>query len=391
MNSNDNIFLVDEDYLSNLQLYHYRICDNKSEDYVKEYRGVVKSENKTVSKSFGYINEYTVDVDDNSDILNNIHSFNQTKIYPMYEGTIVRMFFWKNKWHLSTHKKLNAFDSKWGNSDCKTFGEMFVNSIKYSGYTDLYRHCNLYQHEHNHMKCENENVLTSENDTWTIFDNFCFQLNTKKTYVFLLQHDENTRIVCKHTDKPSCFHIGEFDNSTHLLVEGNTSGLPSIPTLSFENVNELLEHVRNIDYMVHPGVILYLPNQTQVKLFNSKYKKAQNVRGNQPDILYRYLEIRRDKELSTEFFNLYNDIEQDIMTVELAILELSKSIFHAYMNRYIHKKYVFLPKCEHIVMQMCHKWHIENREINKISVAKVLSVLEDLPTKMLYSIIKNHI
>lgn len=373
MSSNDNIFLVDEDYLNNLQLYHYRVCDNKSENYVKEYRGVVKSENKTVSKSFGYINEYTVDIDDMNDILNNVHSFNQTKIYPMYEGTTVRMFFWKNKWHLSTHKKLNAFDSKWGNNDCSTFGEMFVNSIKSSGF-EL-----------------NNSSIMNQNDIWTIFDNFCFQLNTKKTYVFLLLHDETTRIVCKPNETPLCFHIGEFDNSTHLLVEGNTSGLPSIPTLSFENVNELLEYVKNIDYMVHPGVILYLPNQTQVKLFNSNYKKAQNVRGNQPDILYRYLELRRDKELSSAFFDLYGDIEQDIMTVELTILELSKSIFHAYMNRYIHKKYVFLPKCEHIVMQMCHKWHIENREINKISVPKVLNVLENLPTKMLYSIIKNHI
>jgi len=376
MSSNDNILLVDEDYLNNLQLYHYQVCDNKSENYVKEYRGVVKSGNKTVSKSFGYNNEYTVDVDETGDILNNLHSFNQTKVYPMYEGTIVRMFFWKNKWHLSTHKKLNAFDSRWGNSDCKTFGEMFVDSIKKLGCEHVY------------------NSNTDDNDdNWTMFDNFCFQLNTKKTYVFLLLHDETTRIVCKeHTNKDlSCFHIGEFDNSTNLLVEGNTSGIPSVPTLSFDNVNELLDHVRNIDYLVHPGVILYLPNQTQVKLFNAKYKKAQNVRGNQPDILYRYLEIRKDKELSSVFFDLYSDIEQDMMTVELTILELSKSIFHAYMNRYIHKKYVFLPKCEHIVMQMCHKWHIENREVNKISVAKVLTVLENLPIKMLYSIVKNHI
>ena len=108
------------------------------------------------------------------------------------------------------------------------------------------------------------------------------------------------------------------------------------------------------------------------------------------DLNERYFEIRKNRELSNKFLELYRDEEEYLMSSELALLEVSKLIFQAYMNRYIHKRYVFLPKCEHLVMQMCHKWHNENRDTNKISVNKVLSVLEDLPTKMLYSIVKNH-
>ena len=114
--------LVDEDYKNNLQLYHYNKCTNDSLQHIKESRGVVKSNDTLVSKSFGYIDEYTVDgenvselLENNKKILDNIRSFHQSKIYKMYEGTVVRMFFWKHKWFLSTHKKLNAFDSKWGN------------------------------------------------------------------------------------------------------------------------------------------------------------------------------------------------------------------------------------------------------------------------------------
>ena len=226
---------------------------------------------------------------------------------------------------------------------------------------------------------------------WTIFDNFCFQLDINKTYTFLLLHDRDTSIVCtKYAELPFCFHIGEFDNVTHLLVEGNTSGLPSLPTLTFNNVFDLIESVRNMDHTVHPGIILYFPNQTQLKLFNKNYKYALELRGNQPDLLYRYFEIRKNKELSNKFIELYRDEEEYLMSSELALLEVGKLIFQAYMNRYIHKRYVFLPKCEHLVMQMCHKWHNENRDTNKISVNKVISILEDLPTKMLYSIVKNH-
>ena len=106
--------------------------------------------------------------------------------------------------------------------------------------------------------------------------------------------------------------------------------------------------------------------------------------------MYRYFEIRKNKELSNEFLELYKEDEDYFMTSELALLEVGKLIFQAYMNRYVHKKYVFLPKCEHIVMKMCHQWHNENRDKNKISINKVLSILEELPTKMLYSIVKNH-
>jgi hypothetical protein len=374
-NTLNNVYVVDEDYKNKLQLYHYKTCDNDSPLDLKEYRGIVKSGDLIVSKSFGYIDELTVDINlnENSKILKSVHSFNQTKIYPMYEGTVLRMFYWKHKWFLSTHKKLNAFDSRWGNSNCMTFGEMFIQSF--------------------YNRNNNPNLTTEE--LWTVFDNFCFQLDVTKTYVFLLLHDENTYMVCNNNNilneyNSNCFHIGEFDNKTHMLIEGNTSGLPSLPTLSFNTVFDLIEAVRNIDHLTHPGVILYFPNQTQLRLYNRSYKKALELRGNQPDLLFRYLELRKDRELSNEFLELYKNEEQYLIGSELTILDVSKSIFQAYMNRHINKRYVYLPKCEHVVLQLCHKWHKENRDNNKMSLVKVLDVLENLPTKMLYSIIKNH-
>jgi hypothetical protein len=163
----ENIFIVDEDYMNSLQLLHYKTCDNESLQYLKECRGVVKSDNKIVSKSFGYIDELTVDTD-NSEILKRVHSFNQTKIYPMYEGTVIRMFYWKHKWYLSTHKKLNAFDSKWGNSDCKTFGQMFIESLCY-----LTSKCSYGDDITNKIN----NTLNNQEELWTMFDNFCFQMS----------------------------------------------------------------------------------------------------------------------------------------------------------------------------------------------------------------------
>lgn len=368
LNLKNEILLTDEDYNNKLQLFHYKNCTNDTDSYVKSIRGVVKNGDKIVSKSFGYIDEYDANKDENV-IMNKIHSFNQCKIYKMYEGTVVRMFFWKHRWFLSTHKKLNAFDSKWGNSDCKTFGEMFIDSL-----------------------CDPATGwIPVRDDIWDIYSNFCFSLNTNKTYVFLILHDDTTEMVCKlEKNTPSCFHIGEFDNVLNLLVEGNTSGLPSLPQLDFNNQNELLEYVKTLNIRINPGVIIYFPNQTQIKIYNSDYKKLQELRGNQPDIMYRYLELRNNKEKLNSFYYNFKEKESEFIDIESKIYETAKLIHSFYMSRYIYKQFVYVPKPEYIVIQLSHKWHLENRDENKVNVDKILEIINNLPIKKIYSLLKNY-
>lgn len=367
-NLENQVLMVDEEHSVNLQLFHYKSCNNDSNPLVKEVRGTVKSGDKMVSKSFGYIDELDVDKHE-KEIINRIHSFNQSKIYKMYEGTVVRMFYWKHRWFLSTHKKLNAFDSKWGKNGCKTFGEMFVDAL-----------------------CDDKVNFKPQNpDIWDVYNNFCYSLDTNKTYVFLILHDKNTQMVCDNDDDVlPLYHIGEFDNSTHLLVEGNTSNIPNLPQLKFNSPEEIVEYVRNMCPFKNQGVIVYFPNQTQLKIFNSRYKNIQEIRGNQPDIVFRYLEIRHNHEEYSKFFSVFGEkYKNELNEVEKTILDKSLSIFDSYVQRYIYKQFVFVPKVEFIVMQMCHEWHLQDRNKNKIKAYVVYDFVNTLPTKLLYSLIKN--
>ena len=367
-NLENQVLMVDEEHSVNLQLFHYKSCNNDSNPLVKEVRGTVKSGDKMVSKSFGYIDELDVDKHE-KEIINRIHSFNQSKIYKMYEGTVVRMFYWKHRWFLSTHKKLNAFDSKWGKNGCKTFGEMFVDAL-----------------------CDDKVNFKPQNpDIWDVYNNFCYSLDTNKTYVFLILHDKNTQMVCDNDDAVlPLYHIGEFDNSTHLLVEGNTSNIPNLPQLKFNSPEEIVEYVRNMCPFKNQGVIVYFPNQTQLKIFNSRYKNIQEIRGNQPDIVFRYLEIRHNHEEYSKFFSVFGEkYKNELNEVEKTILDKSLSIFDSYVQRYIYKQFVFVPKVEFIVMQMCHEWHLQDRNKNKIKAYVVYDFVNTLPTKLLYSLIKN--
>jgi len=69
-----------------------------------------------------------------------------------------------------------------------------------------------------------------------------------------------------------------------------------------------------------------------------EYTKVHDVKGNTPNMAYRYLELRRSpKEYQLfvqhfpEYLELFNEIEKDIS-------ELSKCIFYQYLNMYVKKR-----------------------------------------------------
>ncbi|NDG32425.1 hypothetical protein EB118_20415, partial [bacterium] len=61
-------------------------------------------------------------------INNNIVSiFDKCSFYDSYEGALIRMFYYKNKWYLSTNRKLDAYRSKWASKE--SFGSYFFKAL----------------------------------------------------------------------------------------------------------------------------------------------------------------------------------------------------------------------------------------------------------------------
>ena len=112
----------------NLVNYCYDNCDNNSLNDLKLVRGLIYKNNKPFIKSFGYTPEYTINTvpdDVKQSITNN---FQNLRFFYSLEGTLLRLY-WNDindKWYISTHKKLNARNSRWGSS--KTYGEI-IDSI----------------------------------------------------------------------------------------------------------------------------------------------------------------------------------------------------------------------------------------------------------------------
>ena len=111
-----------------LEMYCYNVCNNDDEFKIKSCRGIVINEdNQILLKSFPYTIEYNMR--EHKNISENINNINNIKFYDAYEGTLVRMFYYNEKWYITTHRKLDAFKSKWASKE--SFGEQFEKCINY--------------------------------------------------------------------------------------------------------------------------------------------------------------------------------------------------------------------------------------------------------------------
>lgn len=359
-----------DDYL---RLYHYVHCDDASDDDVKASRGIIRDGDNIVCKTFGYTTEISCN---NVDLVkSNIHSFSGCKVYDSEEGATVRLWFdvKGNKWRLSTHRKIDANHSRWGSPSAQSFGDMFLDALRWE--------C-VYGEMRERFDTKNRGG---------IFKEYCDSLDKNKTYVFLIRNSKENRIVCDAPEHPQAYFIGSFDRSTHLLTEGNDSGFPAPISHSFETVDDLIEFVSNTDIRKKQGVIVYLPNQKQVKVMNKMYLDFFNARGNEPSIKYRYLNVRKDQNMVSMLYTLYPEYIPMFETYENILTDVSRKIHRAYVARYINRQFVSLPQPEFFILQACHGWHIQDRAYNKISLDRVTTTIDNQSPTSLNKLIKPYI
>lgn len=367
-----DIRLADSD--GDIRLFHYVHCDENSSDDIKSSRGIIRDGDDIVCKTFGYTPE--ISVADINQVNNNIHSFSSCKVYDAEEGATIRLWFDKrgDKWRISTHRKIDAYHSRWGNAMAQSFGDMFHLALVWE--------CNF-----GLLKIKDFDTKNSS----TLLKQYTDTLNKDVVYTFLVRNSSENRIVCDPSEHPQAYFIGSFDRSTHFLIEGNNSGFPMPTEHKFDTVEDLISFVSNIDSRKKQGVIVYLPNQKQVKIMNTTYIDFFNARGNEPSIKYRYLQIRGDQNMISMLYSLYPEYIPTFELYENILTDVSKKIYRSYVERYINRKYVNIPQQEFFILQACHGWHVEDKIHNKISLEKVTEVVDSQTSTSLNRLIKPYI
>jgi hypothetical protein len=293
-------------------------------------------------------------------------NFKDCRFYDSHEGALIRMFYFNEKWFTCTHRKLNAFKSKWASRE--SFGSSFKKALEAE------------------VEC-NEKLRTSlvEGEE-NLLERFQMLLDKTKQYMFLVRNTNENRIVCIPPERPMLFHVGTFVAGELSLDED--INVPKPNEIKFESIDDLCKYVDDIDNRHLQGVIVFAPNNCQYKILNKEYQKFYRVRGNEASIKFRYLQVRMNKEYRDMLCYLYPDMKEVFDTYENILYDKACAIHNSYIQRYIKGSYVTLPKSEYEVMNKCHSWHVENRETNKVDRNKVIDVLNTQNPTVLNRLIK---
>ena len=370
---NKQIKMVDTDPETGLSLFSYIHCSPTDSDLIKRCRGVVYKDDQLIMKGFPYTYEFC-EKENLQEIKDNV-DFETCSFYDSHEGSVIRMFYFGGKWYLSTNRKFDAFKSKWASKD--SFGSFFTKALQN-------------EFETNEKLMSKITDYNKETDSGDVIKFFADQILDKdKQYMFLLLNNKENRIVCEPSENAKIFHVGTF-------VDGNLSMsedicIPYPVKHNFENIDQLLSYVDKVNFKQLQGVIVFAPNNLQFKIFNIDYQYLYNVRGNEPSIKFRYIQVRMNKDYNESLHYLYPDFSKQFEDYENHIYDIAGDITNAYIERFIKKNYVTVPIEEFGVIRKCHNWHVENRVENKISINKVIEILNDEPATNINRMIKRKI
>jgi len=237
--------------------------------------------------------------------------WNNYDIYDLYDGTLIKLFYYNNEWCTATNKCVNASHSKW---------------ISFKPYSDLFNDINL---------------------DYSL-------LNKKHCYAFILLHPEN-KLVCKYP-RPIIVHLGTFDLIKLEEVQINNSELTHLPELDINTINNgnknvynpkikkfdsLYNLIKSFDEInksndLFPGYFL-INKKTgkRIKIANPKFKYIQYIKGNNRNMIYRIIDLQKNpKELQLllYYFPEYSELNEYIHGIT------KKLVFYIYTQwhyRYI--------------------------------------------------------
>lgn len=369
----ENLFIID-------------ITNSKSRDDLEtndmNNRGMifktVDNDNVLVASTFPYTEEYSIS---NIDVVDKIIKEGEWEFVKSYEGTIIRVVHIEQdgtiKRLVSTHKKLDAFESYWGSP--VSYGEIFKTEV-----------CRLFR---NNTSQSDVNCNLQDTD---IFNLFLDSLDTSRHYTFLLTSNEDNKIVSSNNNK--IFIVGSFDRETNKFLYDFESHYNNTSIVKFDtpekieinSSQDIINVVNSMDWNKHQGIFAIRKDAFEFfKVINDEYKIKSTLRGNNSNLLFRYLQLRYvDKSMMNDFINLFSRHSNIFSGAETNLVELSVYLHQTYYRRNIKKEFVFINPIFHSVLKSIHAWHLENRRVNITTLYAVTSKLNETDTKTLFQMLK---
>ncbi len=314
---NDKLYMLYTDYDDN-ETYE---CKLKNE-IRKICNGIIleKDTNKIVCYGVNKPTKVVCDLQDSDSLskLDNLKSDSASvEAYTLTDGAIIKVFYYDGKWNFSTSRCISAFNSYW--TPTKSFGEMFVEALS---------------------------LLQLE------------QLDKNCTHLFVLMHPEHRVVKKYHT--PQCNQIHQRNMSDFKETWFGPIG-EDIP-----DIREMITNRLSVSDYTDPGMLVVVRERgacDTYQVINKKYQEYVDLKGNQPNYIYRYLELIRlvvqekvTRESLGQFFSKFPEYDKGPM---LDIL--FHSIHKTYMWRFVSKRINNVYQHYHRTIYELHGIYLETK------------------------------
>lgn len=319
----------------------------------KKLKGVIiDKDSNTVVQNFFMPIEFILGKDNHE-----INSF-PTTLYKYVEGTSIRVYFWKDKWRISTTSRLDAFTSFWSNP--VSFGALFVERLQKLGVSTL--------------------------------EEFYGLLDVSKVYFFLLPTSGMNRIgVLEDLNELFLIAMHQLQHEDTLQYGIDLEGFPNhgvwkyLDKYMVSDVNELDNLTKSIDT---DGFIWFPPNgnNQMVKFVTESYISRCKLRDNQANISFRYLQLKKngDTEGCRKLEEMYPEARFD--DLDNTMERLSRFLHKMYINRYVHKEYVIVNRTYYTILKRIHGLYISSRV--PTSIKQVKDVIMENDTRLILSLLR---
>lgn len=355
-----HVRITDTDEKAGLELFCYTKCSPEDEGIIRQCRGVVFYGEDIVMKAFPYTIEYSHT--DTKLIEENIQPvFEKCTFYDAHEGTLIRVFNFSGKWYTSTHRKLNAFRSKWASRE--SFGTAFKNALR---------------EEVKNNKALEQALPDGDEG---LLERFHSILDPKKQYMFLVRNTEENRIVCRAPEEPTVYHVGTFVDGELVMTENVHIPYPTKHT--FLNMDELCHYVKKLNPADMQGVIIFAPDNKQYKILHKEYRELFQARGNEPSIKFRFLQVLLDRKKRDMLCYLYPEMVDTFEDYKNTLYDIAVEIHSSYVRRFMRRERLQVPQNEWQVLKACHAWYNEDRANRYVNLDIVLKFLhQQLPQNL---------
>ena len=269
-----NLKVKEDNDNNNLYMLCYKRNNlNKDISFINECRGIIleKDTNKVVCYTLPKINKVNImdeeiinkinnSIKDNSEIENNF-DWNTIKVEESIDGSHIRLYYYGDKWCISTTRMVDASKSRWGNR--KSYYEMFMDA-------------------YNNIK----------NDKFN-FDN----LDKEYCYGFVLQHPDNEIVV--EYNRASLVHVVTRSLKSNNYLEEVDMDIGCVKPNKFDidSYTRLLKICYLEEEFETEGYIIKDKLNNRYKIKSKNYISYKELKGNYNDELFHFFILRKDSRV----------------------------------------------------------------------------------------------